>query len=294
MKIPVRPWRAQVALGRRGCRDTAVYPIMIAHVTEPRVARPVLSRIKAWRERRILQNEAIDPGPWEAGLRALPMLGRLDDDELARLRRLTTLFLHHKRFIGARGLDVDPTMRLDIALQACLPILNLGLEWYDQWVSIIVYPEDFLPEHEYVDEAGVVHTERSPHSGEAWERGPVLLSWEEVNHSEGLAIHEFAHTLDMRNGQPNGMPPLHRDMSAQTWSQVMNAAFESLNRALDRDEPPPLDPYAATDPGEFFAVTSEYFFAEAQALQQAFPAVYDQLRHFYRQDPLRPTSRPAR
>jgi MtfA peptidase len=245
----------------------------------------VLSRIKAWRERRILRNEAIDDRLWEAGCRALPMLSRLDLEELRRLRRLTTLFLHHKRFLGAHGLEVEQAMRLDIALQACLPILNLGLEWYEDWVTIIIYPEDFLPEHEYVDEAGVTHVERSPHSGEAWERGPVLLSWDEVNQSEGLAIHEFAHTLDMRNGQANGMPPLHPDMSPRAWSEAMNKAFEALNDCLDRGAPPPIDPYAATDPAEFFAVGSEYFFAEPRTLQQAFPAVYDQFRLFYRQDP---------
>jgi MtfA peptidase len=246
----------------------------------------VLSRIKVWRENRILRKEAIDDGLWADTCRALPLLDRLDPTDTGRLRRLTTLFLHHKRFIGAHGLQVAADMRLDIAAQACLPILNLGLEWYSEWVTIIVYPDDFLPEHEYVDEAGVVHRERSPHSGEAWERGPVLLSWEEVNQSDSLVLHEFAHTLDMRNGQANGMPPLHGNMSARTWSDVMNAAFTALNEILDRDEAPPLDPYAATDPAEFFAVGSEYFFAEPHTLNAVFPDVYEQLRLFYRQDPL--------
>lgn len=218
------------------------------------------------------------------------MLARLDESETERLRRLATLFLHHKRFLGAHGLEVDEAMRLDIALQACLPILNLGLAWYEDWVTVIVYPEDFLPEHEYVDEAGVVHVERSPHSGEAWERGPVLLSWDEVNHSEGLAIHEFAHTLDMRNGEANGMPPLHRDMSPRAWEKAMSAAFRALNDRLARGIPPPIDPYAATDPAEFFAVTSEYFFADPHTLEDAYPEVYGQLRLFYRQDPLGTTA----
>ena len=246
----------------------------------------MLSIIKAWRDRRILRHETIDGRLWEAGLRALPMLGRLNAEELHRLRRLATLFLHYKRFMGAHGFEITPGMRLDIALQACLPVLNLGLEWYDEWITVIVYPEDFLPEHEYVDEAGVVHVERSPHSGEAWERGPVLLSWDEVNHSEGLAVHEFVHTLDMRNGQANGMPPLHADMSTKVWSRVMSAAFEALNTALDRHETPPLDPYAAADPAEFFAVASEYFFADPHTLYEVYPDVYRQFRAFYRQDPL--------
>lgn len=250
---------------------------------------PVLSRLKDWREQRILKNAPIDDGLWDAGCRALPMLARLDPDAHHRLRRLTTLFLHQKRFLGAQGLELNAAMRLDIALQACLPILNLGLDWYDDWVTIIVYPEDFLPEHEYVDEAGVVHVERSPHSGEAWERGPVLLSWAEVVNSEGLVVHEFAHTLDMRNGQANGMPPLHQNMSSARWTHVMSEAFETLNAQLDRDEAPSIDPYAASDPAEFFAVASEYFFAEPDTLHRAFPVVYEQFRLFYRQDPLGPT-----
>jgi MtfA peptidase len=257
------------------------------HTTpHPRVSDPVLSIIRDWRERRILRKEPIDDGLWDAGCRALSILDRLRPEERRTLRRLTTLFLHQKRFLGAHGLEVDEAMRLDIALQACLPVLNLGLEWYDDWVTIVVYEDEFIPEHEYVDEAGVVHVERVPHSGEAWQRGPVLLSWAEVAGSEGLVVHEFAHTLDMRNGNANGMPPLHRDMSATEWTRAMSDAFEALNRILDRDEEPPVDPYAATDPAEFFAVTSEYFFAEPETLRQAFPAVYDQFRRFYRQDPL--------
>ncbi|ACL71787.1 conserved hypothetical protein [Thioalkalivibrio sulfidiphilus HL-EbGr7] len=246
----------------------------------------MLNRFKVWRERRILENEPIDPALWDAGLRALPMLARLSDEETARLRRLATLFLHQKRFLGVRGLQLDPAMALDIALQACLPILNLGLEWYEDWVTIIVYPDDFLTEHEYIDEAGVVHREQGPRSGEAWERGPVLLSWAEVAHGEALVVHEFAHTLDMRNGQANGMPPLHRDMSVDTWSRVMNEAFENLNQYLDHGAEPPLDPYAATDPAEFFAVASEYFFADPGTLARTYPAVYAQFCGFYRQDPL--------
>ncbi|MFW5452520.1 zinc-dependent peptidase [Thioalkalivibrio sulfidiphilus] len=246
----------------------------------------MLNRLREWREQRILKQHPIDETLWTEGLQALPMLQRLDAEELRRLRRLTTLFLHQKRFLGAGGLEVAPAMALDIALQACLPILNLGLDWYEDWVTIIVYPDDFLAEHEYTDEHGVVHVERGPRSGEAWDQGPVLLSWAEVAQGEGLVLHEFAHTLDMRNGQANGMPPLHADMSREHWAQVMSAAFEALNAAVERGEESGIDPYAATDPAEFFAVTSEYFFAEPQTLWRVFPQVYEQFARFYHQDPM--------
>jgi Mlc titration factor MtfA (ptsG expression regulator) len=121
----------------------------------------------------------------------------------------------------------------------------------------------------------------------------VILAWPGVAASGtldgyNLVIHELAHKLDMLNGDANGLPPLHADMRLSDWTQAMQAAFDALNAELDRnpDAATAIDPYAAENPGEFFAVTSEYFFSAPDLLDAAFPAVYAQLRQFYRQDPL--------
>ena len=247
---------------------------------------------RTWRERRIVERADIDQRQWQAALDALPVLDGLDTAEQARLRELTVLFLHYKFFSAARDFEISETMKLVIALQACLPILNLGIECYDGWDSIIVYPSGFAPEHVYLDEFGVEHVVREEMSGEAWQRGPVLLSWDEAltaGELDGfnLVIHEFAHKLDMQNGEANGFPPLHHDMDPASWTQIFSSAFTDFERRCEHGEDTGIDDYAASNPAEFFAVLSEVFFERPEWLDASYPAVYAQLRLYYRQDPLR-------
>ncbi len=251
----------------------------------------MLDRIRAWRRARILERHAITDPLWHRCANELHILDRLDDSELARLRELTTLFLHQKKIVGAHELEVDDAMRITVAAQACLPILNLGLDLYEGWYTIILYPGSFVAHREVHDEDGVVHTGYEELDGESADGGPVVLSWEEAkplpaDEVYNVVVHEFAHKLDESNGAPNGLPPLHADMSVVSWSTVMSAAFEAFNDLLDRNEEPPFDDYAATDPAEFFAVISELFFAAPDVLIEAYPDVYAQLRAFYRQDPI--------
>lgn len=247
--------------------------------------------LRRWRRERYLRHARLDPAQWQRALTDLPLVGRLSPDERARLQQLVLLFLHEKSLEGAQGFDVDADTALCIAIQACLPILNLGIDWLDGWVSVVVHPDEFLVDHEAQDEAGVVHRVREARSGEAWERGPLVLSASDVAAGGALdgynvVVHEIAHKLDSLNGAPDGFPPLHRDMPGRAWTEAFTHAFEALNRQLDAGEEPALDPYAAEAPEEFFAVTSEYFFELPDLLNEAFPAVYRQLAAFYRQDPL--------
>ena len=140
-----------------------------------------------------------------------------------------------------------------------------------------------MPGWEWEDEAGVVHTNDEPMAGEAMERGPVVLSWADVEASQdwdaagmNLAIHEFAHKLDMRNGAANGCPPLPPEMAPHIWKRTMLAAYEHFQKRVDRGERTAIDPYAAESPAEFFAVLSEVFFVEPQLLRHEYPAVYQQ------------------
>jgi Mlc titration factor MtfA (ptsG expression regulator) len=247
--------------------------------------------LRAWRHRRLLRRARIPDVIWAQVHEAFPVLDGLSADEDSRLRDLTTLFLHEKTLEPAGDLVLDETMRVAIAAQACLPILNLGLEWYDGWSAVIVYPAEFVPRLEWTDEAGVVHTAEEVRSGEAWQYGPVILSWDDVQASRAgdgynVVIHEFAHKLDARNGHTEGLPPLHRDMDVREWSTRFAAAFEDLNARVARGEEPAIDPYAGEAPEEFFAVTSEYFFEIPDVLHAAYPEVYALLARFYRQDPL--------
>lgn len=246
----------------------------------------MLERLRAWRQRRILARHPIAEADWQAALASLPILSRLTAEELSRLRVRTTLFLHHTLFTAIDGLELTGAMRARIAAQACLPALHLAEGVLDGIVRIIVYPDAFVPEVEEVDEIGVIHRHREVRSGESWGHGVIVLAWPEVEASgqgEGynVVIHEVAHGLDMANGVPNGFPPLPRGMDPQDWTKTFAAAFADLNQRLDRHEEPPIDPYAAEAPEEFFAVTSELFFEQPHTLRAAYPAVFQQLARFY-------------
>ena len=244
-----------------------------------------------WRRARAAQSSPVDDRAWAAVVRRLSFLRTLPAADQNRLRDLSAAFLDEKSIHGAGGLELDDAMRLLIAAQACLLVLNLDLDWYDDWVEVIVYPDEFIVEHEYTDEDGVVHRVREPRSGEAWDRGPLVLSWVDAEAADGgdgynVVIHEFAHKLDLRNGDADGYPPLHAGMSRQDWNGAFSAAYADFERRIANWEDTLIDEYAAEDPGEFFAVLSEVFFERPDALHQDYPGVYRQLALFYRQDPL--------
>jgi Mlc titration factor MtfA (ptsG expression regulator) len=252
------------------------------------------------------KSRPIDAALWRAATAPWLFMRGVDAATGARIKALAEGFLAGKHFSGTHGLEVTPAMQVEIAAQACILVLELGIEWYEGWSEIIVYPSQFAPEREVTDEDGVVHVTNDPMAGEAWLGGPVVLSYEDValtgDEAQRVAgynvvIHEFAHKLDMRNGEPNGFPPLHSGMKAAAWRAAFSAAYEDFCKRVDAAErlperrmqsaldALPIDPYAAESAGEFFAVGSEAFFETPELLAPAYPAVYEQLRLFYRQDP---------
>jgi hypothetical protein len=259
-----------------------------------------------FRSRAKARSRPIDPALWRRATSSWLFMRGVSADESARLREISERFLGDKQFAGTHALQVTEEMKVAIAAQACILVLELGEEWYAGWSDIIVYPAQFAPEREYTDDAGVVHVTNDAMAGEAWLGGPVILSYEDVAMTAdesarvagyNVVIHEFAHKLDMRNGDPNGFPPLHKGMSASPWKQAFAAAYDDFCARVDAAEALPrrrvqaaldalpMDPYAAESAGEFFAVSSEAFFETPELLAPAYPAVYEQLRLFYRQDP---------
>ena len=235
-----------------------------------------------WRRRRVLEKHRIEDTLWEqatGGLRFIP--------RSRKLRELALLFLAEKQFTGAHGLEVSDAMRVSIAAQACLPILELGLDWYAGFTGIVVYPGDFRVQRSHTDEHGVVHEWDDELAGEAMPGGPVVLSWDATaNDAEmNVVIHEFAHKLDMLNGDADGFPPLHPGMDRAAWAAAFKEAYEGFCDAVERDKETWLDPYAAEHPSEFFAVISAALFEQPAETRRRCPDVYDQLKHFYRQDP---------
>ncbi len=230
---------------------------------------------------------------WQHSIAAAPTLQTLDHGEARRLRQQASLFLHDKAVTGAGGLVVDPEMAVYVAAQACLLILNLDLEYFDGWNEVILYPDTFVVKRQQRDAAGVVHDTRQALVGESWSHGPLILSWADIapgmsphGHGSNVVLHEFAHKIDMLNGPADGLPPLHRGMHREAWTAAFSTAYEHLRHAVRQGHETAIDPYATTDPGEFFAVVTEVFFEEPEVLNGLYPDVYTQLRLFYRQDPL--------
>lgn len=242
--------------------------------------------IRKWRERRILARHPIADIDWLRAIERCAPSRRLDESEHTRLRELATLFVRRKSLEPVQDLVLDGGDRALLAAHACIPILKLGLKWYRDWRSIVIYPDVFVPRREEMDEAGVIHHARDILAGEAWLRGPVILSWPDVLEAgrapgHNVVIHEMAHKLDMLNGKANGYPPLPRGMDAAEWSRTFTQAWNELQRSRNNGESLPIDDYALENPGEFFAVTSEVFFEQPDTLHTSLPQVHRQLGRFY-------------
>ena len=250
----------------------------------------MFNKIRNWRIRRIIARHPIAESLWQDALRRCAPARRLGASDQATLRVLATLLLERKSLEPTRELQLDDADRVLLATHACIPILKLGMDWYDGWRSVIVYPDAFIPRRQRMDSAGVVHQADTVLAGEAWGRGPVILSWAEVLHAgnkpgRNVVIHEMAHKLDMLNGDANGFPPLHRRMDRRVWSRVFSGAWDRLKEDQRSGAELPIDPYALESPAEFFAVASEQFFEAPANLREHLPDVYRQLEQFYRQHP---------
>lgn len=231
---------------------------------------------------------------WTRVVAQLSFLRGLSAEDAARLKELVVVFLAEKEMHGAHGLRLTDELRLSIAVQACLPVLNLGLDIYEGWVGVIVYPGEFRVHKEEIDEDGVVHTFQEELAGEAWPGGPVILSWEDVGMTErgyNVVIHEFAHKIHMAGGDDTDFPDARKGMDAAAWRKSLEEAYRRFCIQVAADRPTFIDPYAAEHPAEFFAVVSEAFFTESAVLARDWPELYAQLALFYRQDPAGRTGR---
>ena len=252
----------------------------------------MFAAMRRWRQQRVLKSQAIPEALWRDALESLPFLAMYNDAELARLREKVVLFLDAKSVVGARGHHVTPRQRVVIALQACVLVLNLDLAFYDGWENVVVYPDEFVPGWEWEDEAGVVHTNDEPIAGEAMAGGPVILSWADVEASQdwntagmNLAIHEFAHKIDMLDGAVNGLPPLPNPARV-VFGDAIEAAYGHFHGCVNRNLETAIDPYAAESIDEFFAVTCEVFFAEPELLLLEYPVYFARLQSYFQVDPI--------
>lgn len=234
--------------------------------------------------------EPIDDSQWQAAVAACALLQQLDADQSARLRELSARFLAEKTFFALGGAELDDQRRLLIAAQACLPVLELDYALLRGWRQVLVYPGEFRMRREHHDEeTGVVTEGEDSLIGEAWEGGPLVLSWADIEQDlaqphEGfnVIIHEIAHKLDMRDGGSDGVPPLPPSLPRREWKQVFQQAYDAFCAAVDADEETLIDPYAAESPDEFFACLTEAWFSNPALVAEAMPAVAGLLQRLFR------------
>jgi Mlc titration factor MtfA (ptsG expression regulator) len=239
----------------------------------------------------IIKNSTITQHQWDEAYQSLPLLKGLSVEEDKTLKELCILFIHNKTFEGAQGFEITPKVLLVISLQACLPILKLGLNCYKNFSTIIVYRAGFKTNRKVTDENGIVDYDRTHLLGESWLSGPIILSWYDTETAgkidgSNLVIHEFAHKLDMQNGVANGFPPLHRGLKLNDWVREFTKAFEYFERKCDGNDLHGIDCYAATSPAEFFSVFSEVFFERPDRIKKHFPEIHILLELYYRQTPI--------
>jgi Mlc titration factor MtfA (ptsG expression regulator) len=214
----------------------------------------------------------------------------LTEAEQAKLRDDLRVFIAEKHWEGCGGLRITDEIKVTIAAQACLLVLALEEDCYTRVKSILVYPRGYLGPSDRDGITGLIFEEER--SGEAWYRGPVILSWTDALEEgrdpglgKNLVFHEFAHQLDMLDGEVDGTPPLRDPQQAEEWREVMTAEYQRLVEESEQGEATLLDEYGATSEGEFFAVATECFFTRPVEMRRRHPRLYQVLREYYRQDP---------
>lgn len=233
------------------------------------------------------------PEAWRRILaRNLPIYRRMPSDLQRQLQKLIKQFVHEKHFTGCNGLEITDEVRVTIAASACLLLLNRSTTVYGGLRYILVYPDAFVVEEEKSDEFGIRNWMPSGLLGQSWSTGKVILSWADVlkgnrefHDGHNVALHEFAHQLDNESGSVNGAPVLANRQGYQRWAAVLTAEYEALRRAAYQGDETLINQYGATAPAEFFAVVTETFFERPQELANHHPALFNELKAYYKVDP---------
>jgi len=247
--------------------------------------------IKKRRRERLMRQPF--PPEWTAILgRMVPYYGILPPADQAELRGLMQVFLAEKHFEGCEGVEITDEIRVTIAAQACILLLHRETDIYPLLQSVLVYPDAYFAPVRRREPGGFISEEIEDRSGESWSIGALVLSWKDVvldssdiHDGYNVVFHEFAHQLDDEAGRADGAPPLPKRSMYADWERVLGDEYDRLVENVERRRPTFLDPYGATNPAEFFAVITEYFFEKSRELKLFHPELYEQLRLYYRQDP---------
>jgi len=223
----------------------------------------------------------------------MPYFRKMPADLQLQLKQHIQVFIAEKDFVGCNGLVITDEIKITIAAQACLLLLNRQTQYYPKLKTILVYPSAFVKQQQSRNVDGVHFSQKVVLAGESWDFGKIVLSWQDTlagaqipDDGRNVVIHEFAHQLDQEDGSANGAPILAEGQSYQCWSEVFSRQFEILQKQANTGAPSLFDYYGATNPAEFFAVASEVFFEQSQQFNQGYPQLYRQLTQYYKVDPV--------
>ncbi|ABI70958.1 M90 family metallopeptidase [Shewanella frigidimarina] len=269
----------------------AIVILLVISITA--VAWIVSSQWRLNRQRNIITSKPF-PTQWRHILKKrFPYFKAMPTDLQLQLKKHIQIFINEKQFVGCDGFEINDEVKVTIAAQACLLLLNRKTNYYPKLKQILVYPSAFIVEKNRTDLAGVQSSQRNVLLGESWEYGKVVLSWNST--IEGAAdpfdgsnvvIHEFAHQLDQEDGTANGAPPLRDITSYRSWSSTLGQEFKQLQYCAQQHIPSLFNYYGATNPAEFFAVISETFFERPVEFYQQHQQLYKELSQFYQLDPI--------
>ncbi|MBN2138686.1 MAG: zinc-dependent peptidase [Sedimentisphaerales bacterium] len=221
----------------------------------------------------------------------VPLYGRMPDDLKHQLGGLVNVFLAEKKFEGCGGLEITDEIRVTIAAQACILLLNRKPRFFPKLTTILVYPHTYVA-NTVSSNGGITVEDRSVRLGESWQGGPVVLAWDSViggtsnvADAQNVVIHEFAHQLDQEDGTADGAPILEHRSRYRAWADVLSSEYEALQRKKSEHRRSVMSKYGATDPAEFFAVATETFFEKPRQMQKRHPELYEELKEYYKLDP---------
>ncbi|MBN1360740.1 MAG: zinc-dependent peptidase [Sedimentisphaerales bacterium] len=257
------------------------------------VARPLLRQARRQRLMAVPFPEA-----WRRIVeKNVPLYGRLPQALQQELHGLIHIFLDEKRFEGCGGLEIDDTIRVTIAAQACMLLLNRKTTCFRKLRTILVYPDTYVAKTLSSD-GRIAIDDHSVRLGESWQNGPVVLAWNSVTggasniaDARNVVFHEFAHQLDQEDGVADGAPVLERRSAYTAWARVLGEEYAALQKSREARRRSVMSKYGATHPAEFFAVATETFFEKPRQMQKRHPELYEELRDYYRLDPLQWTAR---
>ena len=255
----------------------------------------VIFRVFYWRNYRInrIHGQPFSAAWLEIVKRRLPFYVKLPLELQQELQNLIKVFLLGKNFVGCAGQQIDDEIRITVAAQACLLLLNRKTNQYQNLQSILVYPSTFIATRQVRDDLGLVSTNHTALLGESWSHGKVVLAWDNVEHGvrnlqdgQNVVLHEFAHQLDSESGATNGAPLLQTRGAYKSWAHVFSEEFEQLQRIASYKGQSLIDHYGATNPAEFFAVATETFFERPAQMKEYHRELFDELTKYYRVNPV--------